>query len=109
MLTCKKCGRELHGIEFDGFAPKGWCCAECNDDPGGALYCRRGDAVKYSYPKNGTAAARALANKYLVPGNTYYVDEIKITPFSSYIKVQGLQYWFNSALLERVPHEKKAP
>ena len=102
MLTCSKCGRELPGVEFDGFAPKGWQCAECRDDPSDSLYCRRGDAVKYSYPKNGTIAAQTLANKYLVPGNTYYVDTIKVLADKSYIKVQGLQYWFNSVLFERV-------
>lgn len=101
MLTCEKCGRELPGITFEGFAPNGWRCAECSN-PSNSRFCRRGDAVRYLYPENGTVAARALANKYLVPGNTYYVDEIKITPYSSYIKVQGLQYWFNAALLERV-------
>lgn len=102
MLTCEKCGRELPGITFEGFEPNGWQCAECSKDPADSLGCRRGDAVKYSYPKNGTVAARALANKYLVPGNTYYVDSVKILPCCSYIKVQGLQYWFNSVLLERV-------
>ena len=102
MLTCCSCGRELPGIIFEGFAPDGWECAECRNHPSDSHFCRRGDAVKYSYPKNGTVAAQTLANKYLVPGNTYYVDSVKILPCVAYIKVQGLQYWFNAALLERV-------
>lgn len=102
MVKCSVCGRELDGVEFEGYAPKQWPCAECCGNTNDSLYCRRGDAVKYSYPKNGTRSAQIMANKYLVPGNTYYVDTVKILPNISYIKVQGLQYWFNSALLERV-------
>ena len=102
MVTCSNCGRELPGVEFDGFIPKTWQCAECRNDLSNSLYCRRGDAVRYSYPKNGTLSAQLFANKYLVPGDTYYVDSIKILKSVSYIKIQGLSHWFNSVVLERV-------
>lgn len=101
-MKCSDCGRELPGVEFEGFEPKHWQCAECSGEPDNSLFCRAGDAVKYTHTHAGTESCRILANKYLVPGNTYYVDTIKVGRSFSYIKVQGLKYWFNSVLLERV-------
>lgn len=101
-MKCSKCGRELPGVEFETSAVNKWQCAECSGNPKDAGYCRRGDGVKYAFPNRGTVASQILAGRWLVPGNTYYVDSVKVDDSSTHIKVQGLRFWFNSVHLERV-------
>lgn len=100
-MKCFKCGRELDGVTLE-FTELQWQCAECSSDPSDSIFCRRGDRIRYSYPQNGTQSAQMMAKKYLTPGDAYVVDEIKIGRSYSYIKVQGLKYWFNSVLFERL-------
>lgn len=101
MVKCSICGRELPGVEWECYAKP--ICAECSGMPTNAMWSVRGDKVKYSHPENGREPARKLAEKFLVPGDTYYVDTVKIYGSETHIKLQGLKYWFNSVLLERVP------
>lgn len=100
-MTCCKCGRELDGVFLEMPELK-WKCAECSSDPKDAMYCRRGDRVRYAHPENGTASAKLMCERYLAPGNIYYVDEVQVGRSSTHVKVQGLKYWFNSVMLERV-------
>lgn len=101
MLNCSVCGRELDGVELE-FLPEKWRCAECAGELHNSLFSRRNDKIRYVFPTNGTKSAQMMAEKYLVRGNTYVVDTIQIGRSESHIKVQGLKYWFNSVLFERV-------
>lgn len=102
MLNCSVCGRELDGVELE-FNPSGkWRCAECAGELHNSLYARRNDKIRYVFPTNGTKSAQIMAERYLARGDTYVVDTIQIGRNESHIKVQGLRYWFNSVLFERV-------
>ena len=101
MLNCSVCGRELDGVELE-FLPEKWRCAECAGELHNSLFSRRNDKIRYVFPTNGTKSAQMMAEKYLARGDTYVVDTIQIGRSESHIKVQGLKYWFNSVLFERV-------
>lgn len=101
MPNCSVCGRELDGVELE-FLPEKWRCAECAGELHNSLFSRRNDKIRYVFPTNGTKSAQMMAEKYLARGNTYVVDTIQIGRSESHIKVQGLRYWFNSVLFERV-------
>lgn len=102
MLNCSVCGRELDGVELEFMPSDKWRCAECAGELHNALFSRRNDKIRYVFPTNGTKSAQIMAEKYLARGNTYVVDTIQIGKSESHIKVQGLRYWFNSVLFERV-------
>ena len=102
MVNCSVCGRELDGVEFEGFDRPKWRCAECAGKLHDSLYVKRNDKIRYVFPMNGTKSAQMMAEKYLARGDTYAVDTIQIGRNESHIKVQGLRYWFNSVLFERV-------